>query len=112
MNLTMCVSLRVRLFWVLSRIYKVIYGHGDHGSLLFFSIYVLYISFGDQFMPAFIRSLPLLQCSDMHLLNKQPLVLNNKQWTTAASIIRIESKFFKTNITNHTNFSVDINLSS
>jgi len=102
MNLTMRVCLRIRLIWVLSRIYKVlkfislasageseyrrkraellikcqgcsarrismradtrisehvqsdthayltyIYGHGNHGSLLFFSIYVLYISFWD-----------------------------------------------------------------
>jgi hypothetical protein len=53
---------------------------------------------------------PLLQGSDMRLLDEQPLALNNKQWTTAASIIRVESKFFKTDITHHTNFSVDINL--
>lgn len=53
---------------------------------------------------------PLLQRSDMSLFNKKPLVFNNKQWTTATPIVCIKSEFFKTNITNHTNFSVDINL--
>jgi len=53
---------------------------------------------------------PLLQSSDMRLLDEQPLTLNIKQWTTAASIIHAESKFFKTDMTNHANFSVDINL--
>ena len=52
---------------------------------------------------------PLLQSSDMCLLNEQLLALNNKQWTTTASIIREESKLCKTDITDHTSFSVDIN---
>lgn len=42
--------------------------------------------------------------------SNEQFVANNKQWMTTTSKIRVESKFLKTDMANHTNFSVYINL--